>query len=131
LRSNSQFRPDSSPLFGLAGRKFARDYNEVKSIGDVDSTTRTAEQSEIARFWYEGSPTGWNRIARAVSQTHGLDEWENARLFTLVHIAMADGFIAGFDSKYAHNFCGPSPQSAPVTPTTTRTQWATRPGVRF
>jgi len=107
LRSGSQFRPDPPALFDLTGRRYARDYNEVKEIGEVNSTTRTAEQSEIAKFWYEGSGLGWNRIARVVSAQQGLDLWENARLFGLVNFAMADGFIAGFDAKYTYNFWRP------------------------
>lgn len=107
LRSGSQFRPEPPELFDLDGEEYARDYNEVKSIGDVNSTTRTAEQSQIAQFWYEGSPLGWNRIARNVSAQQGLGLWENARLFGLLNFAMADGFIAGFDAKYTYNFWRP------------------------
>ena len=107
LRSGSQFRPHPAAFFDLTSRKYARDYNEVQTIGDVNSTTRTAEQSEIARFWYEGSGLGWNRIARIVSTQQGLDLWENARLFGLINFAMADGFIAGFDAKYFYNFWRP------------------------
>ena len=107
LRSGSQFRPDPPDLFDLTSEQYTRDFNEVKSIGDVNSTTRTAEQSQIGMFWYEGSPNGWNRIARNVSAQQGLDLWQNARLFGLINFAMADGFIAGFDAKYAYNFWRP------------------------
>ncbi len=107
MRSGSQFRPDPSELFDMTGQRYTEDYNEVKSVGEAASTTRTAEQSEIARFWYEGSPTGWNRIARVVSAQRGLDLWRNARLFGLLNFAMADGFIAGFDAKYFYNFWRP------------------------
>jgi PAP2 superfamily len=91
----------------LTSEEFARDYNEVKSIGDANSTTRTAEQSEIARFWYEGSPVGWNRIARVVSTQSALGLWEKARLFALLNLALADGYIASFNTKYAYNFWRP------------------------
>lgn len=107
LRSGSQFRPDPAAFFDLSSEEYTRDFNEVKSIGDVNSTTRTAEQSEIAKFWYEGSPIGWNRIARNVSAQQGLGLWKNARLFGLINFAMADGFIAGFDAKYFYNFWRP------------------------
>jgi hypothetical protein len=73
----------------------------------LKSGARTAEQSEIASFWYEGSPNGWNRIARVVAAQRGLDTWRNAQLFGLLNFAMADGFIAGFDSKYLYNFWRP------------------------
>jgi hypothetical protein len=58
-------------------------------------------------FWYEGSPTAWNRIARTVAGQRTLDLWDSARLFGLLNFAMADGFIAGFDAKYAYNFWRP------------------------
>ena len=94
-------------LFDLNSIEYAADYNEVKAIGELNSATRTSEQSEIARFWYEGSPNGWNRIARVVAPQRGLDLWQSARLFGLLNFAMADGFIAGFDAKYFYNFWRP------------------------
>jgi hypothetical protein len=74
----------------------------------ADEVSRwAAEQSEIARYWYENSPRGWNRIAREVSATRQFDVWENARRSALVNLAMADGFIAGFESKYHFNYWRP------------------------
>jgi hypothetical protein len=105
LHSGRQFRP-SGPL-PLFTRRYARDYKEVQSIGQRLSTSRTAEQSESARFWYEGSQVGWNRIARLVSEPRMLDLWEQARLFALVNFVMADGFIAGFNTRYFYNFWRP------------------------
>lgn len=86
---------------------YARDLAYVKDIGHVNSSTRTADQTEIAKFWYEDSPLGWNRIANTVVRQRGLDAWEAARAFALLHFAMADGFIAGFDAKYEHRFWRP------------------------
>ena len=107
LRSGSQFRPDASDYFDLTSEAYAREYDEVKSIGQPGSATRTAEQSEIARFWYESSPPGWNRIARNVAAQQGLDLWANARLFGLVNLALADGYISSFEAKYSYNFWRP------------------------
>jgi PAP2 superfamily len=107
LTSGAQFRPEPSKLLDLTSAEYAADYNEVKAIGAQNGATRTAEQSEIARFWYEGSPTGWNRIARVVAAQKELDLWQNARLFGLLNFAMADGFIAGFEAKYVYNFWRP------------------------
>jgi hypothetical protein len=107
LTNSGQFRPDRPPLFDLTGRKYERDYTEVKGIGAIDSSVRTPEQGEIARFWYEDSPPAWNRIAKAISMSRGLDSWANARLLALVNLAMADGFIAGFDTKYSYSFWRP------------------------
>jgi hypothetical protein len=91
----------------LGSAAYAKDLAEVKAIGQVDSTTRSAEQTEIARFWYEDSPLGWNRIANTTAQQRKLDEWDAARTFALVNFAMADGFIAGFAEKYEHRFWRP------------------------
>jgi hypothetical protein len=107
LRTGSQFRPGPSPYFNLTSGAYRRDYDEVKSIGQAGSTTRTAEQSEIARFWYESSPPGWNRIVRNVAAEQGLDLSSNARLFGLVNLALADGYISSFEAKYTYNFWRP------------------------
>lgn len=105
LRSSSQFRPGEP--YALRSRKYAADLNEVKSLGDVNSTTRTDDQTEIALFWVEGSPQGWNRIARIVSVQRGLDAWQNARLFGLLNLASADAYIADFENKYFYEFWRP------------------------
>ncbi len=57
--------------------------------------------------WYEHSTQGWNRIAREVAEARGLDLWDSARLFALVNVAMADGFIGGFEAKYYYDFWRP------------------------
>lgn len=105
LNDATQFRPDRPP--SLDSAEYAADYNEVRSIGAQFSATRTVEQSEIARFWYEGSQAGWNRIARTVAMNGGLDLWQQARLLGLVNIAIADGFIAGWDIRFHYHFWRP------------------------
>jgi hypothetical protein len=79
----------------------------VKAIGDKSSTVRSAEQTSIARFWYENSPASWSRIAQVLAQSRHLDSWDTARLLALVNLAMTDGFIAGFETKYDFNFWRP------------------------
>jgi len=91
----------------LTSKAYARDFADIKEIGHFASTTRSAEQTEIATFWYEDSTLGWNRIANTVMRQRGIDAWESARAFALVHFAMADGFIAGFAEKYRHRFWRP------------------------
>jgi PAP2 superfamily protein len=105
LRTSDQFQTDGPPA--LTSDQYAGDYNEVKSIGSKVSSVRTGDQTQIARFWYEGSPIGWSRIARVVADARGLDLWERARLLALVNLAMADGFIAGWKDKYTYNFWRP------------------------
>jgi membrane-associated phospholipid phosphatase len=105
LKSADQFRCPEPPAVN-SSRALA-DLEEVKAIGGSKSATRTAEQSEIGRYWYESSPQGWNRIAREVLAARQFDVWENARLFALLNLAMADGYIAGFEDKYYYNYWRP------------------------
>ena len=106
LASSSQYRP-VPPLMPTGSRARAEN-EEVRAIGGKTSTLRNAEQSEISRFWYENSPQGWNRIAREVAVARKLDEWQSARLLALVNLAMADGFIGGFEAKYHYNYWRPA-----------------------
>jgi len=108
LKDSSQFRP--GPPYAVTRKKYTADFNEVKSLGGDGITTpsaRTADQTEIALFWSESSPLKWNRIARTVSADQGLDLWENARLFGLLNLALADGYIAMADSKNHYNYWRP------------------------
>jgi hypothetical protein len=105
LRRSTQFEPAGPPR--LTGRKYERDYNEVKAIGEKNSFTRTAEQAAIARFWYGSIPFAWSQIASVLAESRGLDSWETARLLALINVAMADGYIAGFETKYEFNFWRP------------------------
>jgi hypothetical protein len=108
LKRSSQFSP--LPPFDLASAKYAADYNEIKRLGGDAITTpseRTADQTEIGLFWIESSPLAWNRLARAVSASTALDAWENARLFGLLNLAMADGYIASWEAKYRYKFWRP------------------------
>jgi membrane-associated phospholipid phosphatase len=107
LRSGDQFRLDAPEYFDLTSEAYTADFEEVKSIGAATSVVRTPEQSEIAKFWYEPSVQGWNRIARIASGEQNFDLWENARLFALLNIALADAYIAHFDTKYLYNFWRP------------------------
>lgn len=91
----------------IDGVDYALDLAFVRDIGGDSSTRRTPEQTEIAKFWYEDSTLGWNRIANAVIRRRGVDAWESARGLALLHFAMADGFIAGFHEKYRHRFWRP------------------------
>jgi hypothetical protein len=108
LQDNAQFRPGSP--YTVTEPRYATDFNEVKTLGGDGSTTtsaRTADQTEIALFWYESSPLKWSRIARAISVSKGLDLWQNARLFGLLNVALADGYIAMAASKNHYSYWRP------------------------
>jgi hypothetical protein len=105
LESGAQFRPDEGP--DLTSDRYARDVNEVKEIGALNSATRTIEQTNIARFWVASAPVIWNGVLRQVALALDLDESEAARGFALMNVAGADARIACWDAKYAFNFWRP------------------------
>ena len=82
----------------LSSRHYARELNEVRTVGALDSATRTADQTDQARFWAEG-PQPWTRFARQLSASHGLRTIENARMFAMLYTAGADTLIAVWHSK--------------------------------
>jgi hypothetical protein len=108
LNDGTQFRP--GPPHAVTDSRYTADFNEVKRLGGDGVTTpsaRTAEQTQIALFWVESSPLQWNRIARTASVRAGLDLWESARLFALLNMALTDGYIGSFETKYHYNYWRP------------------------
>jgi hypothetical protein len=105
LSDRSQFLPGPPPR--VASRRYARDYDEVKLVGQDSSRVRTPEQTHLAHFWAEASPSGWSRVANVVSARHGYDLHRTARLQALLNMAMADGFIAGWFQKRHFAFWRP------------------------
>lgn len=105
LESPAQFRIAAMP--GLNSTEYTEDFNEVKLKGSKENSTRTTEETTIAKFWYEFSEIGWNRVTATVAANKNLDLLSTARLFALVNIALADSYIAGWDSKFHYNFWRP------------------------
>ncbi|MFZ5891784.1 MAG: vanadium-dependent haloperoxidase [Myxococcota bacterium] len=102
LTSPAQFRSDPPPT--LTSDEYRRDYDEVKRVGAKNAgSARTPDETHYAAFWYEFSDIGWNRVARVVSTRVDQDLWERARTFALLNMALADSYIAGWDSKYLYN----------------------------
>lgn len=102
----AQFRPGPPPP--LTSEAWARDYNEVKSLGARASTQRTVEQTEAARFWEYSLPPIYHGVVRSVADQGGRDIARNARLFAAVAQAMDDAMIAVFEAKYHYNFWRPA-----------------------
>src|SRR5215471_6255295 len=100
-----QFRPGPPPK--LTSELWARDYNEIKAIGSKNSTTRTAEQTAIARFWEVTQPPVYQTLIRSAAIAPGREIPQNARLFMAVSQALDDSYIAIFDAKYQYNFWRP------------------------
>jgi hypothetical protein len=105
LQQKDQFRSIQHPMIKSA--EYAEAFNEVKEAGKPDSNSRTDEQTAYSHFWYEFSEAGWNRVARTIASAKKLGLHETARLFALVDMAMADAYIAGWDSKFHYNLWRP------------------------
>ena len=105
MTSPSQFRPAPPPE--LNSELWVRDYNEVKALGGKHSQQRSAEQTEIARFWEEVMPPIYHGIVRSVANMPGREITQNARLFAAVTQASDDALIAVFDAKYHYGFWRP------------------------
>jgi membrane-associated phospholipid phosphatase len=105
LRSGSQFRPP--PPAALTSQTYATAINEVKSLGQNTSTTRTPEQTIIANFWSAPIQNYWNSIAQDVALAHHDDIEETARTFALLDLGLADATIAMYDAKYTYRLWRP------------------------
>jgi hypothetical protein len=105
LRSANQFRPAPPPA--LTSDTYTDSFNEVKSLGMAGSTTRTADQTVVARFWGAPIQNYWNEIAQTAALAHGTTLAQNARLFALLDLTLADSVIAFYDAKYAYHFWRP------------------------
>jgi len=104
MKTGSQFRP--GPPVDLKSDAWARNYNESKQYGK-NSTKRTQEQTDIARFWMQTGPVTVFPIATQLSAAKGLDVNENARLFALLGMAAHDVMVAVMDAKYHYEFWRP------------------------
>ena len=105
MTSASQFRPGPPP--DLKSDVWARDFNESKAIGRKNNSTRTAEQTDIARFWESTGPTIYHGVIRSVADRPGREITRNARFLLAITQAMDDAIIAVFDAKYHYNFWRP------------------------
>ncbi|MEM7212559.1 MAG: Ig-like domain-containing protein, partial [Pseudomonadota bacterium] len=115
LASDDQFRPDAPPsLLGdtITDDAYANDLERVRALGEAESTDRTDDQTQIARFWADGAgtetpPGHWNRIAAQVSEAEGLSLSQSAELMLKLNLALADAAIAAWDTKFTYDFWRP------------------------
>jgi hypothetical protein len=103
--SQSQFRP--APPIALEGAEWAKDYNEIRADGAQKSATRTAKQTETARFWLVVGPVAYFPILRQLAIAKEMDVVESARFMALGGVAINDALIAVMDAKYHYNFWRP------------------------
>jgi hypothetical protein len=110
ITSSTQFAPNPPPA--MTSAEYAAALNEVKEIGAVNSATRTADQTSVARLWAGvGTPTNflfvWNNVARTVALERGITTVEMARLFALTNISLHDALQTSFASKFQYGMWRP------------------------
>jgi hypothetical protein len=100
IESGTQFQSDG-PL-SLTSNKYAREFDEVKSLGSATSTSRSADQTLAARYWAENPPLTWSRIFRTLSAQQQVSLVDNARLYAMLYLTAADALITVWNDK-AHS----------------------------
>jgi membrane-associated phospholipid phosphatase len=105
LERANQFRLGPPPA--LISAEYTTDFNEVKSLGIVNSTAATADQALIGRFWNGAIQNYWNEIAQTAVLAHHLTIAQSARVFALLNLTLADEVIAFYDTKYTYNLWRP------------------------
>ena len=105
LTRPSQFRSDPPPA--LTSREYTKDYNEVKTIGALNSSMRNPEQTDMAHFYAGNTPVIWNRALRDIADAHVQNVGDSARLFALVSMAVGDALISCWNDKNHYVFWRP------------------------
>lgn len=110
IESASQFTPNPPPA--MTSAEYSASFNEVKAIGGVNSATRTADQTQVARLWANvGTPTNfllvWNNVARTVALARDINTVEKARLLALTNISLHDALQTSFASKFVYGLWRP------------------------
>ncbi len=106
IEATDQFRSARPPA--LESVRYARDYNEVKRVGGVESAYRPQDRADVARFYAATAPVPvWNAAASQVAVEQSRSMSENARVLALVNMAISDAQAAVFDTKYHYRFWRP------------------------
>ncbi len=105
LRHAAQFRPGPPPTLNSA--VYARDLNEVQTLGSTVNSSASPEQMLIGKFWNGSIQNYWNEIAQTLTITRQLNTLDTAHVFATLNIALADSVIAFYDAKYTYNFWRP------------------------
>jgi hypothetical protein len=105
VNSPSQFRTPGP--YKLDSPEYADDYNEVKDIGSLNSTTRTDAQTHAASFWQTNPAANYNALARRLADQFQLGATDSARLFAMLDLSAADAIINAWNDKYHYRFWRP------------------------
>lgn len=106
LKDPTQLRA-SPPPPRLSSLEYAIDYNEVKTLGRIDSTERTADQTALALFYSDNFITLWERTLRGIAAAKTNNISDSGRLFALANLAAADAVITAWDNKKYWNYWRP------------------------
>src|SRR6266566_3728498 len=116
LGSADQVLPDPPP--SLQSSDWVEGFNEIKSYGAANSSTRTTDQTNVARFWSANVIRQYNGLARDVADAGGLDLVRTARLAAMVNVVGADAQISVMHAKYHYLFWRPVTAIDPTSVTT-------------
>jgi len=106
--TSTQFLPPAP--YAVNSTEYTADYNEIKKLGCATCTGpngRTQEQEEIAKFWVENSPYGWNKVAREIIAQQNMDAWRVSRLLSLLQMSEADAYIGALKAKMHYFYWRP------------------------
>jgi hypothetical protein len=106
-----QFMVEPPP--SLTSTLYATDFNEAKTIGSATSTTRTADQTLVARLFAAvgtttSIPAVWNNLTRDFARSSRFDGLDTARLFALANITFHDALFLSFSGKFVYGFWRPT-----------------------
>lgn len=101
----ARYRPGGP--YALTDPKYTVDFNEVKALGRVDSSVRSAEETMISRFWTDHAMSQMNRAVRGLALAERLNTLEAARMMAMAHVSAADTMVACWEAKYYYNFWRP------------------------
>jgi hypothetical protein len=105
MSSPSQFRP--GPPVDLKSKQWAGDYNEIKELGEKNSTKRTARQTEDARFWLTAGPLSTHSMERQIVIGKNMSVSDSAHFMAMVSVAEADAIQSVYEAKYHYQFWRP------------------------
>src|SRR5277367_4632310 len=106
IRSAKEFLLGPPPA--LRSNEYAKTYNEVMTVGSLDSTERPPDRSDVATYYAATSPTqAFNQAARQIAQEQRRSLSENARALALINMAISDSLVSAFFNKYLYNFWRP------------------------
>ena len=107
LQSADQFLDEVPPPPALTSRTWVRNFNLTKDYGALNSTVRSAQQTEIGKFWTDDAAAQYSRAFRGLITSENLNTADSARLGAMYSVAASDSVTACFNAKYHYAFWRP------------------------